>query len=99
MRLRLFLALAPLALAACGKEASTDDGRAAQGEVLKGSISDEMLPVDTVRSEPPLEDPEAAEAAREGGGGPAAESTDAPAQADEPGDEAPAAEPTPEAED
>jgi len=56
---RLFLAFAPLALlAACGEE-PTDDGRAASGEVLEGTISDAMLPLDRVQSEPPLEDPEA----------------------------------------
>ena len=52
--------LAALALlAACGGETPTDDSRAASGEVLEGTISDAMLPVDRVRSEPPLEDPEA----------------------------------------
>ena len=56
---RLFLAMAPLALlAACGEE-STDDSRAASGEVLEGTISDAMLPLDRVQSGPPLEDPEA----------------------------------------
>ena len=56
---RLLLALPAFALlAACGGDAPAD-GRAASGEVLEGTISDEMLPVDRVRSEPPLEDPEA----------------------------------------
>ena len=57
---RLFLAMPALALlAACGGDAPTDDSRSASGEVLEGTISDAMLPVDRVRSEPPLEDPEA----------------------------------------
>ncbi|HEY6816160.1 MAG TPA: hypothetical protein VI168_11515 [Croceibacterium sp.] len=58
---RLFLALPALALlAGCGGDAPAgDDSRAASGEVLEGTISDAMLPVDRVRSEPPLEDPEA----------------------------------------
>ena len=61
---RPFLALsAPLTLAlllaACGEEAPVDDSRSASGEVLEGTISDAMLPVDRVQSEPPLEDPEA----------------------------------------
>ena len=61
---RLFLALPAFALlAACGGDAPAD-GRAASGEVLEGTISDEMLPVDRVRSEPPLEDPEAFAKAR-----------------------------------
>ena len=53
------LVLMPLALLAACNEEPTDDGRAASGEVLEGTISDAMLPVDRVRSEPPLEDPEA----------------------------------------
>jgi hypothetical protein len=56
---RPIVLLLPLALlAACGEEA-VDDGRAASGEVLEGTISDAMLPLDRVQSEPPLEDPEA----------------------------------------
>jgi hypothetical protein len=54
---RPFLALVFTALlASCGGE--VDEGDAAPGEVLEGSISDAMLPVDRLRSEPPLEDPE-----------------------------------------
>ena len=56
---RLLSALAPLALLAACNDEPTDDGRAASGEVLEGTISDAMLPVDQVQSEPPLEDPEA----------------------------------------
>ena len=100
---RLILALAPVALlAACGGDA-TDDERAASGEVLEGSISDAMLPLDRVRSEPPLEDPEAfaevqeeaAEDAAQQPGGGGAESADTAenAAADEG-----AAEPEPEPE-
>jgi hypothetical protein len=63
---RLLLALPAFALlAACGGNApANNDGRAASGEVLEGTISDEMLPLDSVRSEPPLEDPEAFAKAR-----------------------------------
>ena len=63
---RLFLALPALALlVGCGGEGA-DEGGAATGEVLEGTISDAMLPLDRVRSEPPLEDPEAfAEAQKE----------------------------------
>ena len=60
-RFRPLLALAIAALlTACGGEPAADDGRAAQGEVLEGTNSDAMLPLDTVRSQPPLAEPEAA---------------------------------------
>jgi len=80
---RFLLAMPALALlAACGGEAPTDDdGRAASGEVLEGSISDEMLPIDRVRSEPPLEDPEAFAKARSAADG--AASADSAAEGDE----------------
>ena len=62
---RIFLALTALALlAACGEEPA-DEGAGAQGEVLEGTISDAMLPLDRVQSEPPLEDPEAFAEAQE----------------------------------
>jgi hypothetical protein len=93
--------LAPFAvalLAACGSEPSGDDGRSASGEVLEGTISDAMLPVDRVRSEAPLEDPEAFAEARSKAAG--AGEADEPAVAGEEGDQ-PAAEgseePAPEA--
>ena len=99
---RLLLALAPLVLlAACGKKAPANDSRSASGEVLEGTVSDAMLPLDTVKSEPPFEDPVAARKVQEG----AADGAQAAAGAAE-GDvpegeptEAPAAEPTPEAAD
>ncbi len=54
LRLIALLAL-PLALAACGSgEQKGKDQRTAAGEILPGSISDSMLPYDTVRSHPPL---------------------------------------------
>lgn len=46
-----------LGLSACGDDGEPtveDDGREASGEVLEGTISDEMLPLDQVRSQPPL---------------------------------------------
>ena len=98
---RPILALAPLALlAACGGEA--DRGAATSGEVLEGTISDSMLPVDRVRSEPPLEDPEAFAEAQSGAetaaGGDAPDDAEGEAEDEEEGapEEAPAAEPTPE---
>lgn len=44
----------PLALAACGKDKEPDTKAEAAGEILPGSIDDAMLPMDTVRSQPPL---------------------------------------------
>ncbi len=46
-----------LALSACNDEPEVDtqdDGREASGEVLEGTISDAMLPLDQVRSQAPL---------------------------------------------
>lgn len=61
---RLFVILPALAvLAACSQDASEGEA-AASGEVLEGTISDAMLPLDQVRSEAPLEDPEAFAAAQ-----------------------------------
>lgn len=54
--LRLMPVLLPAALlAACENERQDDaDARSSSGQVLEGTISDAMLPVDRVRSEPPL---------------------------------------------
>lgn len=93
----LLLAVVALPLAACGKKEGEGDARTASGEVLAGTISDEMLPLDTLTSEPPrlkIEAPTAAatatpeDAAAEGVGesteaAPAtAAATGAPAAAD-----------------
>lgn len=46
--------LIPLVLlTACNKTAKNDE-RSASGEVLQGTISDSMLPLDKLKSEPPL---------------------------------------------
>ena len=75
------------ALTACNGDTAAE-GQAA-GEVLEGTISDEMLPVDQVRSEAPLADPTAARRASTGG---AEDTAEAPAQEDaETAEEAPAA--------
>jgi hypothetical protein len=63
---RLLLVLAPAALlGACDQ--TTEETSATPGEVLEGSISDAMLPIDQVRSEPPLEDPAVFETESESG--------------------------------
>jgi hypothetical protein len=47
--------LLPLALlAACGKSSDGNDRRSASGKVLPGTVSDAMLPLDKLKSQPPL---------------------------------------------
>lgn len=58
MHIRPLLPLAAmLALAACGGDAPAaqagDDNRSAEGEILGGSISDEMLPLERLQSQSP----------------------------------------------
>lgn len=66
LRSALTLALV-LALAGCGGADKKDkDQRTAAGEILPGSISDAMLPYDTVRSQPPLAPPETAKGSPKG---------------------------------
>ena len=54
--LRISLLPALALLAACGEQTPerTDDAREAEGEVLGGTISDEMLPLDQLRSQSPI---------------------------------------------
>lgn len=82
-----------LLLAACGSETEdvpVDDDRAAEGEVLGGSISDAMIPLDQLKSQsPPLrEDPASGD-----GEASASDAQAAPTQGetDEPGEAEPAA--------
>ena len=100
---RLLIALPPLmVLAACGENAPADDSRSASGEVLEGTVSDAMLPLDTVKSEPPFEDPKAAREAQEAATAEAEGETESTATEGEAPEgeatEAPAPEPTPETE-
>ena len=79
------LALAAL-LAACGRDAPQEGE--ASGEVLEGTISDDMLDLDQVRSQPPLADPTAAGA---GGAGTAEDDAGESGDEEEPeGEAAPA---------
>ena len=55
LRPALVLAAALALLAACNK--SPDTNRSASGKVLEGTISDNMLPLDKVTSQPPLAAP------------------------------------------
>ena len=43
-----------LALAACHHEGKGSDQRTASGEVLAGSLSDSMIPYESLKSQPPL---------------------------------------------
>jgi len=90
LRLTCLIAL-PLALAACGKDKEPDTKAEAAGEILPGSIDDAMLPMDTVRSQPPLAprtDPAAKAGATEAGAEDEAEASDEAGTAAE-GDPAP----------
>lgn len=93
---RLFVAVPLVLLAACNQGAPEgDDSRSASGEVLEGTISDEMLPLDTVQSEPPFEDPKAAREVQEAAAseGPEEAGATEGEPADAAAEEAPAAEP------
>lgn len=55
----LLLAAAALALGSCGKKDAQAENSAAGGEVLPRSVTDDMPPYDTIRSQAPLATPEA----------------------------------------
>jgi hypothetical protein len=101
MKTRIALATmagaAILALGACGKDKSSQQKEAAGGELLPRSVTDDMLPYDTVRSQPPLENPDAAASAGAMSAHPSAGSTDAADAAEEAAVEATAAEAAPAA--
>lgn len=82
-----------LALGACQDEKKATTAGSAGGEVLPGSASDAMLPVDQVRSQPPLA-PKATASASENGQKPksgAATKSDTPASDEAPVEPAPVA--------
>ncbi len=67
---RMALLALTLAISACNSEKPPAAAGTAGGEVLPGSVSDAMLPVDTVRSQPPLAPmSDSGDANREGGSG------------------------------
>ena len=82
-----------LMLAACGGAKKDEGAGTAAGEILPGSVSDAMLPLDTVRSQAPLapkvESTGAADATEA-----SAAASDAAPTAEAPAAEAPATAPT-----
>ena len=66
------LTIATACLGACGdadrNDAATIDK--AEGEILEPAVADDMLPYDTLRSQPPLADPEEAKKSGAAGRGP-----------------------------
>jgi len=89
--------LAAFALAGCGSSETGTKGPAQGNQVLEGSISDEMIAYDTLRSEPPPAQNIAAEGASEtlsAGAGSAAPNP-APADADPGSSPEAAADPAP----
>lgn len=83
------LALATAWLGACGdnsRQASETIDRA-EGEILERSIADDMLPYDSLRSQPPLADPEEAEKSAASAGSSTGNRDDSPGEAQEAGPE------------
>ncbi|HKT85175.1 MAG TPA: hypothetical protein VJQ77_03695 [Novosphingobium sp.] len=78
----LYLAgAAALALGGCKEKPAQK--QAAGGELLPRSVTDDMPPYDTVRSQPPLASPEAAATSAPGRPHPAADASEAAAAAEE----------------
>ncbi|QYJ07870.1 hypothetical protein [Qipengyuania flava] len=98
------LLLGAVVLSACGsdtpsEETAAEADRNAQGEVLGGTISDDMIPLDRLRSQsPPVREAPARPAAAGGSdAAPAAETSEEAASAEAaPAAEAAAVEPAPE---
>lgn len=87
---KLPILLLALGLAACGSARKDEGAGKAEGEILPASVSDAMLPLDTVRSQAPLA-PQAEGASK---GNKTADDAASDAAADEaPAAEAPAAAP------
>ncbi|UVI40307.1 hypothetical protein [Qipengyuania spongiae] len=100
---RRWALVAPLlVMTACQDEAPADEtgaGGRAEGEVLGGTISDDMLPLDTLRSQsPPLRPSAEATGGEASGDGGATASPSEEAASEEPGEAAEDADPQPEPE-
>jgi hypothetical protein len=99
LRLRLSRSLAlllPLALlAGCNNKPATNDRRSASGEVLQGTTSDAMLPLDKLKSQPPLLAPSEAKTTPEGVADKASGAADVASEASAAPDDAATASPAP----
>ena len=80
--------LSLLALSACKDEPKTTAGGTAQGEVLPGSASDAMLPLDTLKSQAPLAPKAEGAAGDKADAKPGAKVADKPKAASKPEDDA-----------
>ena len=85
--------LLTLALAACGQKGGKEQGGKAEGQILPASVSDAMVPVDQVQSQPPLAPQSSGKKSEEAGDEADAAATDAPA-AEEPAKPAPSPSPS-----
>jgi hypothetical protein len=84
----LLALLPPLVLLAGCDKTDRNDARSASGEVLEGTISDDMLPLDKLKSQPPLLAPSKQGAATEAQDEDASGESDATSEAsEEPADE------------
>jgi len=84
---------AALALAACGEEAEVAGGEGqASGEVLEGSISDAMLPLDQLTSSAPIATPSPTQGAAAADGDAEADADDGDTAGEDDGDTASAPE-------
>jgi len=73
-----------LLLAGCGGSKQENDARTASGEVLDGTISDAMLPIERTNSQPPLMRERASASDGTEGDEAAEEAGDAPLTAEQP---------------
>ena len=88
-RAALLLIMLALPLAACGgDERKAGGNRSAEGEILQGSTSDAMLPLDTVRSQAPLA-PKAVESSKGGDSDDRPDKPEKPKKSDSPATSAP----------
>lgn len=69
-------------LAACGDDRATETIDKAEGEILTRSVTDDMLPYEQLRSQPPLADPDELEKEKGGTRPPASGGGESPTPED-----------------